>query len=187
MKRLSEQNKELKRTISDLEEENRDMKQEIEKLRSQATSHVLGSNEERMEEVNDLTPMKQKDEEWRAEFQDRTSKEQRGSKVKDVISKRQRREKQRERVKDATSQKQERKELSAKVKDVISKKQEMDESEDAARLKALTRARNKIEQARDLSAIPRALHLSCSRKVVSFGKKVQFLGSGTSSDKVRIY
>merc|ERR1719341_1365561 len=110
MKRLSEQNGELKKTISDLEEENRDMKQEIEKLRSQAISNVQGNNEEPMEEVNDFTPVKRKDEEWRAEVQVRTSKEereeQRGTKAKDVIS-----------------QKQERKELSAKAKDVISKRQ----------------------------------------------------------------
>merc|ERR1719370_1840140 len=76
MKRLSEQNKELKKTISDLEEENRDMKQEIERLQSQVISNVQGNNEEPMEEVNDLTPMKRKDEERRSEFQDRTSKEQ---------------------------------------------------------------------------------------------------------------
>merc|ERR1719341_3224072 len=127
MKRLSEQNGELKKTISDLEEENRDMKQEIERLQSQAISSVQGNNEEPMEEVNDFTPVKRKDEEWRAEVQVRTSKEereeQRGTKAKDVISKRQRREKQRERAKDATSQKQERKELRTKAKDVISKRQ----------------------------------------------------------------
>merc|ERR1719239_1913706 len=180
MKRLSEQNGELKKTISDLEEENRDMKQEIEKLQSQAISNVQGNNEEPMEEVNDFTPVKRKDEERRSELQDRTSKEEReghrGTRVKDVISERQRREKQRERVKYATSQKQGRKELSAKVKDVISKKQEMDESEDAARLKALTRARNKIEQAREPREILGAVNLSTSEKMASLRKKLATLG-----------
>jgi len=194
MKRLSEQNGELKKTISDLEEENKDMKQEIEKLRLQVISNAQGHNEEPMEEVRDFTTAKQKYEERRAELQDRTSKEereeQRGSKVKDVISKRQRREKRRDRVKDATSQKQERKETKAKVKDAKSKKQGMDGSGDAARLKALTRARDNIEQARDLSEIQGAVNLSTSKKVASLRKKLATLGmkgypqcSGTSSDK----
>jgi len=194
MKRLSEQNGELKKTISDLEEENKDMKQEIEKLRLQVISNAQGHNEEPMEEVRDFTTAKQKYEERRGELQDRTSKEereeQRGSKVRDVISKRQRREKRRDRVKDATSQKQERKETKAKVKDAKSKKQGMDGSGDAARLKALTRARDNIEQARDLSEIQGAVNLSTSEKVASLRKKLATLGmkgypqcSGTSSDK----
>merc|ERR1719234_1127285 len=76
MKRLNEQNRELNKKISDLEEENMDMKQEIEKRRLQAVS-MVEENEEGRTEVKDLFSEKQEDEEWRAELQDRTSKSQR--------------------------------------------------------------------------------------------------------------
>merc|ERR1712192_194891 len=58
------------------------------------------------------------------------------------------------------------------------------ESEDAVRLKALTLARNKVEQARDPSEIVGALNMSTPKKMTSLVKKgYYYLSCGSSSDK----
>lgn len=164
MKRLSEQNGELKKKITDLEEENRDLKQEIEKRRFQAVSKVE-ENEKGRTEVKDLLPEKPGDEDRRAELQVRTStsqrKEQGGTKVNDAISKSQKKRKRSEEIRD--------------LRNVLD-------------LKALTLARSKVEQARDPSEIFGALNMSTSKKMASLVRKGYYpLSCGLSSDKVGIF
>merc|ERR1712192_14551 len=111
--------------------------------------------------------------------------EQRRTKVKDTISKQQNGEQRRLNVKNAISKKQKREEeRCAEVKEANSEMQAKDTSEDAVRLKALTLARSKVEQARDPSEIFGALNMSTSKKMASLVRKGYPLGCGSSSDKV---
>ena len=106
MRRLNEHNGELKKKIHDLEEENRDLKFEMEKLRTQAISKVQETWELRAE-VNDVTSKKQAGKGQRGELKEAKVKGQK--------------EEQRGEVEVLTLEKQKDKELRAEVREVISK------------------------------------------------------------------
>ena len=108
MRRLNEYNGELKKKIYDLEEENRDLKFEMEKLRTQAISKVQETWELRAE-VNDVTSKKQAGKGQRGELKEAKVKGQK--------------EEQRGEVEVLTPEKQIDKELRAEVREVTSKNQ----------------------------------------------------------------
>ena len=108
MRRLNEHNGELKKKIYDLEEENRDLKFEMEKLRTQAISKVQETWELRAE-VNDVTSKKQAGKGQRGELKEAKVKGQK--------------EEQRGEVEVLTPEKQIDKELRAEVRELTSKNQ----------------------------------------------------------------
>ena len=195
MKALINENKELKKKINDLAEENTDMKNEIERLQSQVFSEVLENEKGR--EVNE----KQKDEELRSKYKEVTLRTDNRRKERglseDAMEKKKTREKERGEGRDKTSKRHRRdvkradatprkrrkymKELTAVEKAVAIPRKRRKDSE---KLAALEEARIKVGQARDPREISNILgRLNVKKVTVAKGSPT---GLWIASNKVGI-